>query len=49
VSVAPGSVQSDLQVGVTALQWVVSAYALTFAAAMPGFGMAGDGPARHRT
>ena len=31
VSVALGSVQSDLHAGVTALQWVVSAYALTFA------------------
>ncbi len=34
VSVALGSVQGDLHAGVTALQWVVSAYALTFAVAM---------------
>ena len=33
VSVALGSVQSDLHDGVTALQWVISAYALTFAVA----------------
>ena len=48
VSVALGSVQSDLHAGVTALQWVVSAYALTFAGAMLGFGMVGDEFGRKR-
>jgi len=42
VSVALGSVQAELHAGVTALQWVVSAYTLTFAAAMLAFGMVGD-------
>jgi EmrB/QacA subfamily drug resistance transporter len=42
VSIALGSVQADLHAGVTALQWVVSAYALTFAASMLAFGMVGD-------
>jgi EmrB/QacA subfamily drug resistance transporter len=42
VSVALGSVQGELHAGVTALQWVVSAYALTFAAAMLAFGMVSD-------
>jgi len=42
VSVALGSVQAQLHAGVTALQWVVSAYALTFAGAMLAFGMVGD-------
>jgi EmrB/QacA subfamily drug resistance transporter len=42
VAVALGSVQTDLHAGVTALQWVVSAYALTFAGAMLAFGMVGD-------
>jgi EmrB/QacA subfamily drug resistance transporter len=42
VSVALGSVQSGLHAGVSSLQWVVSAYALTFAAAMLAFGMVGD-------
>ena len=48
VSVALGSVQSDLHAGVTALQWVVSAYALTFAVAMLAFGMVGDEFGRKR-
>jgi hypothetical protein len=48
VSVALGSVQSDVRAGVTALQWVVSAYALTFASGMLGFGMAGDEFGRKR-
>jgi EmrB/QacA subfamily drug resistance transporter len=48
VSVALGSVQGDLHAGVTALQWVVSAYALTFAAAMLAFGMVGDEFGRKR-
>jgi EmrB/QacA subfamily drug resistance transporter len=42
VSVALGSVQAELHAGVTALQWVVSAYALTFAGAMLAFGMVSD-------
>jgi EmrB/QacA subfamily drug resistance transporter len=42
VSVALGSVQSGLHAGVSSLQWVVSAYALTFAGAMLAFGMVGD-------
>jgi EmrB/QacA subfamily drug resistance transporter len=42
VSVALGSVQTDLHAGVSALQWVVGAYALTFASAMLAFGMVGD-------
>ena len=48
VSVALGSVQADLHAGVSALQWVVSAYALTFAGAMLGFGMVGDEFGRKR-
>jgi MFS family permease len=48
VSVALGSVQGDLHAGVTALQWVVSAYALTFAVAMLAFGMVGDEFGRKR-
>jgi EmrB/QacA subfamily drug resistance transporter len=48
VSVALGSVQSDLHAGVTALQWVVSGYALTFAVAMLAFGMVGDEFGRKR-
>jgi EmrB/QacA subfamily drug resistance transporter len=42
VSVALGSVQTDLQANVSALQWVVSAYALTFASIMLACGMIGD-------
>ena len=42
VSVALGSIQTDLHAGVTALQWVVSAYALTFAGTMLACGMIGD-------
>lgn len=48
VSVALGSVQADLHAGVTSLQWVVSAYALTFAAAMLACGMIGDEFGRKR-
>jgi EmrB/QacA subfamily drug resistance transporter len=48
VSVALGSVQTDLHAGVSALQWVVSAYALTFAGAMLAFGMVGDEFGRKR-
>jgi EmrB/QacA subfamily drug resistance transporter len=42
VSVALASIQADLHAGVSALQWVVGAYALTFAALMLTFGMVGD-------
>jgi EmrB/QacA subfamily drug resistance transporter len=42
VSVALASIQSDLHAGVSALQWVVGAYALTFASFMLAFGMMGD-------
>jgi EmrB/QacA subfamily drug resistance transporter len=48
VSVALGSVQTDLHAGVSALQWVVGAYALTFAALMLAFGMLGDQIGRRR-
>ena len=42
VSVALANIQTELHAGVTALQWVVGAYALTFASAMLIFGMIGD-------
>lgn len=42
VSVALANIQSDLHAGVSSLQWVVGAYALTFAALMLTFGMVGD-------
>jgi EmrB/QacA subfamily drug resistance transporter len=42
VSVALASIQTNLHAGVSALQWVVGAYALTFASAMLIFGMIGD-------
>jgi EmrB/QacA subfamily drug resistance transporter len=42
VSVALGGVQSSLHAGVTALQWVVNGYALTFASVMLACGMIGD-------
>ena len=42
VSVGLGSVQADLHAGVLALQWIVGAYALTFASAMLAFGLVGD-------
>ena len=48
VSVALGDIQSTLHAGVSALQWVVGAYALTFAGAMLGFGMVGDEFGRKR-
>ncbi len=48
VSVALGSVQIDLHAGVSALQWVVGAYALTFAGAMLAFGMVSDEFGRKR-
>ncbi|HWG11868.1 MAG TPA: MFS transporter [Streptosporangiaceae bacterium] len=42
VSVALGSVQTDLHAGVSDLQWVVGAYALVFASVMLACGMIGD-------
>jgi EmrB/QacA subfamily drug resistance transporter len=42
VSVALGDVQTSLQANVTDLQWVVGAYALTFASIMLACGMIGD-------
>jgi EmrB/QacA subfamily drug resistance transporter len=42
VSVALADVQSRLHAGVTALQWVVGGYALTFAGLMLMFGTLGD-------
>jgi len=48
VSVALGSIQTDLHAGVSALQWVVSAYALTFASVMLACGMIGDEFGRKR-
>jgi EmrB/QacA subfamily drug resistance transporter len=48
VSVALGNVQVQLHAGVAALQWVVGAYALTFAGTMLAFGMVGDEFGRKR-
>ncbi len=48
VSVALASIQSSLHAGVSALQWVVGAYALTFASAMLVFGVAADQFGRKR-
>jgi EmrB/QacA subfamily drug resistance transporter len=42
VAVALASIRNDLGAGVFALQWVIGAYAMTFAALMLGFGMLGD-------
>ncbi len=42
ISVALGSVQTDLHAGVTALQWVINAYALVFATLMLTAGSLGD-------
>jgi EmrB/QacA subfamily drug resistance transporter len=42
VSVALGNIQLDLHANVSSLQWVVSAYALTFASIMLACGMIGD-------
>jgi EmrB/QacA subfamily drug resistance transporter len=42
VSVALGDIQTSLKAGVTDLQWVVGAYALTFASLMLACGMIGD-------
>jgi EmrB/QacA subfamily drug resistance transporter len=48
VSVALGSVQSSLHAGVTALQWVVDAYAVAFASLMLTGGTLGDRFGRRR-
>jgi EmrB/QacA subfamily drug resistance transporter len=48
VSVGLGNIQTQMHAGVAALQWVVGAYALTFAGAMLGFGMVGDEFGRKR-
>jgi MFS family permease len=48
VSVALGAVQTNLRAGVSSLQWVVGAYALTFAGAMLAFGMVSDEFGRKR-
>src|SRR5579859_6006482 len=42
VSVALAGIQTQLHAGVSSLQWVVGAYALTFASAMLLFGTVGD-------
>ncbi len=42
VAVALGSIQLELHASVSSLQWVVSAYALTFASIMLACGMIGD-------
>ena len=42
VAVALGSIQTELNAGVSSLQWVVSAYALTFASIMLACGMISD-------
>ena len=42
VSVALGDMQTSLKASVTDLQWVVGAYALTFASLMLACGMIGD-------
>ena len=42
VSVALAGIQTQLHAGVSSLQWVVGAYALTFAATMLTFGTLGD-------
>jgi EmrB/QacA subfamily drug resistance transporter len=48
VSVGLGNIQTQLHAGVSSLQWVVGAYALTFAGAMLAFGMVGDEFGRKR-
>src|SRR5215471_3123890 len=49
VSVALAGIQTELAAGVSALQWVVGAYALTFASAMLMFGTIGDQFGRKKT
>lgn len=48
VAAALSDIQTTLHAGITALQWVVSAYALTFAALMLTFGTLGDHLGRRR-
>ena len=48
VSIVLGNVQTQLHAGVASLQWIVGAYALTFAGAMLAFGMVGDEFGRKR-
>ena len=48
VSVALAGIQTQLKAGVSSLQWVVGAYALTFAATMLTFGTLGDQFGRKR-
>jgi len=48
VSVALGDVQTSLKANVADLQWVVGAYALTFASIMLACGMIGDELGRKR-
>ena len=48
VAAALSDIQTSLHAGITALQWVVSAYALTFAALMLTFGTLGDHLGRRR-
>jgi EmrB/QacA subfamily drug resistance transporter len=49
VSVALSGIQTQLHAGVSSLQWVVGAYALTFASTMLVFGTIGDQFGRKRT
>jgi len=49
ISVALAGIQTQLRAGVSALQWVVGAYALTFASAMLMFGTIGDQFGRKKT
>src|SRR5215470_7345812 len=49
VSVALAGIQTELAAGVSSLQWVVGAYALTFASAMLMFGTLGDQFGRKKT
>jgi EmrB/QacA subfamily drug resistance transporter len=49
VSVALAGIQTQLHAGVSALQWVVGAYALTFAGSMLLFGTIGDQFGRKKT
>jgi len=48
VAAALSDIQTALHAGITSLQWVVSAYALTFAALMLTFGTLGDHLGRRR-
>ena len=48
VAAALSDIQTSLHAGITSLQWVVSAYALTFAALMLTFGTLGDHLGRRR-